>query len=262
MANRGKVYASPYNGARAAVTYNLTGPTSGSTIQASDISSIRTILNQELTRRGLSTIPNSATSGSTITASFINSFNSNLNRTSTVDPPRIAVSVSGSEGNVVNGQYNDPLFSNGWLFDVSGTWIANDPPAFSVPASSVTTVSAGDNITSSRITDIINDIKTAGQACLCNCNYCTCNCNYCTCNCNYSCTCNCNYSDRRLKRNIKFIKNILGINVYTFNYFWNNEKQIGVMAQELLNTKYKSCVTKDKNGFFMVDYSKLPFSLT
>jgi len=51
-----------------------------------------------------------------------------------------------------------------------------------------------------------DEIDTLRAECLCDCNYsCTCNCNYCVCNCNYACTCNCNYSDKKLKREIKYL---------------------------------------------------------
>ena len=54
-------------------------------------------------------------------------------------------------------------------------------------------VSAGGIIYAQNVNDLIDKLRSAGAACVCNCNYCTCNCNYCTCNCNYACTCNCNY---------------------------------------------------------------------
>jgi len=120
---------------------------------------------------------------------------------------------------------------------------------------------AGDVIYSSCINALVSAIVTAGNACTCNCNYCTCNCNYCTCNCNYTCTCNCNYSDIRLKKNIKLLKTIKGINIYSFNYEWDDTEQIGVMAQELLESGHDYAVTTDSNGFYMVDYSKLPVKM-
>jgi hypothetical protein len=35
----------------------------------------------------------------------------------------------------------------------------------------------------------------------------------------------------------------------------------GVIAQNLLGTKYESALSKDKDGFYMVDYSKLPIKI-
>ena len=68
-------------------------------------------------------------------------------------------------------------------------------------------LSIGTLITASEINSLISSNYTAGQQCVCNCNYCTCNCNACLCNCNYACTCNCNYtySDERLKTNIEYL---------------------------------------------------------
>lgn len=112
------------------------------------------------------------------------------------------------------------------------------------------------------INAMIDKVNGAAGVCVCNCDYCTCNCNYCTCNCNYSCTCNCNYSDERLKDNIKFLRIENGLNVYSFTYLWDSAKTfVGVMAQELLGTKYESALTKDNNGYYMVDYAKLPVKM-
>jgi hypothetical protein len=67
-----------------------------------------------------------------------------------------------------------------------------------------------------------------------------------------------NYSDIRLKENIQKIGQIDGLNIYNFNYLNSSVKQTGVMAQELLGTKYESAVSTDANGFYKVDYSKIP----
>jgi hypothetical protein len=117
-------------------------------------------------------------------------------------------------------------------------------------------------VTAADINTVIDKIQHCGTICVCNCNYCTCNCNYCTCNCNYSCTCNCNYSDERLKTNIKFIEVQAGLKIYTWNYTWDlSTTHRGVIAQELIGTRYASALSKDKNGFYMVDYNKLPISI-
>ena len=122
--------------------------------------------------------------------------------------------------------------------------------------------SVNENVTATDINNVIDKIQYAGTICVCNCNYCTCNCNYCTCNCDYSCTCNCNYSDERLKTNIKFIGMQNGIKLYSWNYKWDlKTTHKGVIAQELVGTKYESALMKDQNGFFMVDYSKLPIKI-
>ena len=119
--------------------------------------------------------------------------------------------------------------------------------------------STGNRIYAADINNLINAINSAGAVCMCNCNYCTCNCNYCTCNCNYSCTCNCNYSDSRLKENIKLVDTKDNLNVYSYTYLWDKTKTyIGVMAQELVGTRYESALGKDTNGYYFVDYSQLP----
>jgi hypothetical protein len=65
------------------------------------------------------------------------------------------------------------------------------------------------------------------------------------------------FSDERLKENINKVGEIDGLNVYTFNYKWDKTQQeFGVMASELLNTKYADAVSIHESGFFMVDYSK------
>ena len=66
------------------------------------------------------------------------------------------------------------------------------------------------------------------------------------------------FSDKRLKENIEFIENIDGINIYKFDYINGEKGQIGVIAQELLETPYKDAVLEDKSGYYKVDYDKLP----
>ena len=65
-------------------------------------------------------------------------------------------------------------------------------------------------------------------------------------------------SDARLKENIKYVKSVDGVNVYSYNYTWDDKPQLGAMAQELLGTKYDSAVIKHDSGFYMVNYAKLP----
>ena len=90
------------------------------------------------------------------------------------------------------------------------------------------------------------------EDCICN-SDCACNL---VCNCHNNC--GCNYSDLRLKENIQFLENKNELNWYSFNYIWDkNKKYIGVMAQEVLKTKYRNAVKKDLNGFYMVNYSLL-----
>jgi hypothetical protein len=66
-------------------------------------------------------------------------------------------------------------------------------------------------------------------------------------------------SDRRLKNIIKRTGvSDNGINIYLFTYTFDpNTVYQGVMAQELIGTKYESAVHTDKNGLYSVDYSLL-----
>ena len=61
------------------------------------------------------------------------------------------------------------------------------------------------------------------------------------------------YSDIRLKNDIRLIgRSTMGTNIYSFKYNGSEDIYQGVMAQEV-----PWATTKDKNGFYMVDYSKV-----
>jgi hypothetical protein len=95
--------------------------------------------------------------------------------------------------------------------------------------------------------------NTMRQDCICN--------SDCACNAVCSChgNCGCNYSDERLKENIKYLYTKKGIKLYSFNYIWDKGIiKVGVMAQDLINTVYSNAVLTDKNGYYKVDYNKLP----
>lgn len=65
-------------------------------------------------------------------------------------------------------------------------------------------------------------------------------------------------SDRRLKKNIVLIGNNGDINIYQFRYKDNDDKLYqGVMAQEI-QENYPDAVITGDNGFYMVDYNKIP----
>ena len=67
--------------------------------------------------------------------------------------------------------------------------------------------------------------------------------------------------EEHLKKNIKFIrKSLSGINIYQFRYIKSQNMPglyEGVIAQELLGTKFENAVIMDKNGYYLVDYSKI-----
>jgi hypothetical protein len=64
-------------------------------------------------------------------------------------------------------------------------------------------------------------------------------------------------SDRRLKRHIKHIDTIdNSIKLYSFQYLWSDQVYVGVMAQDLVDS-HPEALSKDANGFYRVDYSRL-----
>lgn len=63
-------------------------------------------------------------------------------------------------------------------------------------------------------------------------------------------------SDSRLKKNIRRLGRIRGINWYVFSYLWDDVRHVGVMAQEVL-TRYPEAVKRHSTGYYMVDYSRL-----
>lgn len=69
-------------------------------------------------------------------------------------------------------------------------------------------------------------------------------------------------SDKRLKENIKKLDEIDNIAIYEFNYIDNKKREVGVIAQDIIN-KHCECVIKNyKNtGYLAVDYSKLPLKV-
>lgn len=65
------------------------------------------------------------------------------------------------------------------------------------------------------------------------------------------------FSDIRLKENINLVgKSLSGINIYEWNYINDVNRFRGVVAQELLGTKFESSLSI-KQGFYFVDYTDL-----
>ena len=65
-------------------------------------------------------------------------------------------------------------------------------------------------------------------------------------------------SDFRLKDNITLVgKSPEGLNIYTFEYKGEEGLYEGVMAQELLGTKFNDSVLTMENGMYAVNYSNL-----
>lgn len=79
-------------------------------------------------------------------------------------------------------------------------------------------------------------------------------------------------SDTNLKTDVKFLtKSVEGLQIYSFKYvdfikeLWLKETGediegtwIGVMAQELIGTKWENSLIKHPEGFYIVDYDRLP----
>ncbi len=66
------------------------------------------------------------------------------------------------------------------------------------------------------------------------------------------------FSDRRLKKNITLVGTRPdGINVYTFEYLWDDTRYCGYMADEVVQ-KYPDAVY-NLGGYDMVDYSKVEY---
>jgi hypothetical protein len=70
--------------------------------------------------------------------------------------------------------------------------------------------------------------------------------------------CNASKSDIQYKENLNLVGiSNSGLNIYTFNY--KNEEGLyqGVIAQELIGTKFEDALSKNSEGLYEVDYSKI-----
>ena len=66
------------------------------------------------------------------------------------------------------------------------------------------------------------------------------------------------FSDVRLKDDIELLGAYKDVNIYRYKYIWDkNTTYVGVMAQELLESKYKDVVELDDTGYYKVNYTKL-----
>tara|TARA_R110002110_G_scaffold345573_7_gene555860 strand:- start:464 stop:1168 length:705 start_codon:yes stop_codon:yes gene_type:complete len=63
-------------------------------------------------------------------------------------------------------------------------------------------------------------------------------------------------SDRRLKKNIKKIGTRNGLNLYAYNFIWDNITQIGHMADEVKKL-FPHAVLQHSSGYDMVNYGAL-----
>lgn len=67
-------------------------------------------------------------------------------------------------------------------------------------------------------------------------------------------------SDKRLKENIELLQTVDGYNIYKFDYIKGAKNQVGVIAQEMLE-KQPDCVGIGDDGYYFVDYAKLPIKV-
>jgi hypothetical protein len=229
------------DGSRYGTSYSISTPSVGSLITSAGFNSLVSSYNSEYVRRNQGN-PGYGSPSGLITASTLAAIANGLNNLGGQAPTGNSL---GDPGQDVSSATLSQINQNAAFYGAGGGAPGN--------------MASGNKFYASDFSALATAVINAGAQCLCNCNYCTCNCNYCTCNCDYSCTCNCNYSDERLKENIKLIDTNSGLNVYSYTYLWDKTKTfIGVLAQELVGTKYESALGKDTNGYYFVDYSQLP----
>jgi hypothetical protein len=208
--------------------YSPSGNFTGGTITESDINALRTAIRDEIARYNLHT------------------------NHSITDRQTTAYTTSTTIQNEHINDMETMVYDGNNTREQEGVNYAVLNPATTWGTFSKSTYSDGDNVLASHWTTLKSRYDVLRQDCICNSD----------CSCNLVCACHndcgCNYSDKRLKKNIKFLYKKNGINLYSFNYTWGTNTHVGVMAQELLETKYKDAVTTDGNGYYMVNYNMLP----
>ncbi len=128
--------------------------------------------------------------------------------------------------------------------------------------SNVSSIDRNTKIKMSYHNEIITKFEQISKQCLCNSD----------CSCNSQCVCNtdcgCHYSDMRLKKNITYIctRKLDGKYVPIYEYEYKDEyselildsgKQVGVMAQELIELGLAEYVVETVTGFYGVRYDLL-----
>jgi len=64
-------------------------------------------------------------------------------------------------------------------------------------------------------------------------------------------------SDRRLKKNLKRLgTSLMGLPIYAFDYIWGGDRQVGVMAQDVIKV-IPEAVHTDEDGYMAVDYGMI-----
>ena len=208
--------------------FSPSGDWTGGTIQDSDINALRTAIRDEITRYNLH-----ADHAHTLREGTAYSTSTNINNDH----------INNMEQMVYDGENRKERVGTSYAVVAAATTWGNK---------SKSSYTDGTTITAAQWTTLKSRYDNLRTDCICNSD----------CSCNLVCSCHndcgCNYSDIRLKENIKPLYSKKGLNVYSYNYIWDKTPQVGVMAHEVLETKYKDAVVTDKNGYYMVDYSKLP----
>ena len=158
-----------------------------------------------------------------------------------------------------NNAYSDTIITeNIWNDVLDRLNILDVADSINLDSSQIGSYSPGVGIVITRVdyNRLVKAIVLVAKACKCN-SDCACNL---VCNCNADC--GCNYSDERLKENIIFLNYEHGLKIYQYNYI-SDPKTIykGVLAQDLIGTKYECALSLDDNNFYKVDYKLLPVKL-
>lgn len=209
-------------------TYSPSSEFTGGSITAADINLLRTSIRDEITRYNLHA-----------------DHSHTLRQTSAYQTSTVVdnAHINDMEQMVYDGENRKERVGTNYASVAAATTWGNK---------SISSYSEGSVINATHWTTLKSRYDNLRTDCICNSD----------CSCNLVCACHndcgCNYSDIRLKREIQFLENRGGINYYSFKYIWDNVRRTGVMAQEILESKWKDAVKQDKKGYYMVDYSMLP----
>ena len=155
-----------------------------------------------------------------------------------------------------NNAYSDTIITeNIWNDVLDRLNILDVADSINLDSSQIGSYSPGVGIVITRVdyNRLVKAIVLVAKACKCN-SDCACNL---VCNCNADC--GCNYSDERLKENIIFLNYEHGLKIYQYNYISDPKTTYkGILAQDLIGTKYECALSLDDDNFYKVDYTLLP----
>ena len=155
-----------------------------------------------------------------------------------------------------NNAYSDtPITENIWNSVLDRLNILDGAGSINLDSSQIGAYSPNVGVVITRVdyNRLVKAIELVAKACKCN-SDCACNL---VCNCNADC--GCNYSDKRLKENIIFLNYEYGLKIYQYNYISDPKTTYkGILAQDLIGTKYECALSLDDDKFYKVDYTLLP----